>query len=155
FPMLGRLRYVLEGMGPKVYQYFVENDTDGRPCSRNFRSVIYQRGNKEQDTTALGTQLNVYEDNYEWLNHSITAVDFAKMNNDPRVLIGGPDCSQPYNVSIFNISAMSYGSLSSNAIMALNQGAKMGNFAHNTGEGGLSDYHLNGGGDVIWQIGTG
>ncbi|MFD1630200.1 FMN-binding glutamate synthase family protein [Pseudopedobacter beijingensis] len=155
FPVFGRLRYVLEGMGPKVYQYFVENDTEGRPFNRIFRSVIYQRAKKELDTTPFGTQLNVYDDNYEWLNHSISAIDFDKINKDPRVLIGGPDCKQPYNASIFNISAMSYGSLSSNAILALNQGAQMGNFAHNTGEGGISDYHLQGGGDIVWQLGTG
>lgn len=155
FPVFGRLRYILEGMGPKVYQYFVENDTEGRPFNRIFRSVIYQRAKKELDTTPFGTQLNVYDDNYEWLNHSISAIDFDKINKDPRVLIGGPDCKQPYNASIFNISAMSYGSLSSNAVLALNQGAQMGNFAHNTGEGGISDYHLQGGGDIVWQLGTG
>ncbi len=155
FPLFGRLRYVLEGMGPKVYQYFVENDTDGRPFNRIHRSVIYQRAKKELDTTPFGTQLNVYDDNYEWLNHSINALDFSKVDKSPRVLIGGPDCLKPYEASIFNISAMSYGSLSSNAILALSEGAKMGGFAHNTGEGGVSDYHLNGGGDLIWQLGTG
>ena len=107
------------------------------------------------DTTPFGTQLNVYEVGYEWLNHSITPLNSHDLNHDPRVLVGGPECKQPYLASIYNISAMSYGSLSQNAIMALNSGAKIGGFAHNTGEGGLSPYHLKPGGDIIWQIGTG
>lgn len=155
FPVFGRLRYVMEGLRPKVQQYFIESDTDGRPFSRIHRSVIYQRAKKEMDTTPFGTQLNVYENNYEWLNHSINALHMDASCEDPRVIIGGPSCSQPYSASILNISAMSYGALSKNAIMALNKGAKIGNFAHNTGEGGISDYHLEGGGDLIWQIGTG
>lgn len=155
YPILGRMRWMAEWMRPKVYQYFVESDTDGAPFNRLSRNVIYQRAKKVNDTTPFGTQLNVYETGYEWLNHSISPLHHDKIDHHPRVLIGGPACKQPYFASILNISAMSYGSLSKNAIMALNGGAKIGGFAHNTGEGGLSPYHLNPGGDVIWQIGTG
>ncbi len=155
FPLFGRLRYVMEDLRPKIQQYFVESDTDGRPFNRINRSVIYQRAKREMDTTPFGTQLDVYENNYEWLNHSINALPHTTCDKDLRVIIGGPDCLQPYAASIFNISAMSYGALSKNAILALSKGAKIGSFAHNTGEGGLSDYHLEGGGDLIWQIGTG
>jgi len=145
----------MEDLRPKVYQYFVESDTDGAPFNRLNRSVIYQRAKKQDDTTPFGTQLNVYEAGYEWLSHSIAAIDHKQLDEDPRVLVGGPACTQPYRASVFNISAMSFGSLSENAILALNGGAKLGNFAHNTGEGGLSDHHLKQGGDIIWQIGTG
>ena len=154
FPIWGRLRYVMEDLRPKIYQYFIESDTSGRPFSRMHRNVVYQRAKLEMDTTPFGTQLDVYETNYEWLNHSINALPMETVDMDPRVMVGGPDCKQPYSASVFNISAMSYGSLSKNAIAALNLGAKIGNFAHNTGEGSISDYHLNGG-DLIWQIGTG
>lgn len=155
FPLFGRLRYLFESIRPEIQQYFVESDTTGRPFSRIYRSVVYQRAKKEMDTTPFGTQMNVYEDNYEWMSHSINALDFFKINDHPRVTVGGPYCLQPYSSSVFNISAMSYGSLSKNAVMALNEGAKIGGFYHNTGEGGLTDYHLEGGGDVVWQIGTG
>lgn len=155
YPVLGRLRYLMEDLRPKVYQYFVESDTNGKPFSRLNRSLIYQRAKKENDTIPFGTQLDVYENGYEWLSHSIAAISHHELNEDPRVLVGGPACTKPYSASIYNISAMSFGSLSQNAILALNGGAKMGNFAHNTGEGGISDYHANPGGDLIWQIGTG
>ena len=155
FPVLGRLRYVFEDLRPKIQQYFVESDTDGTPLNRNERSVVYQRAKKQVDTTPFGTQLNVYAEGYEWMAHSVTPKDFHSMNHQPRVRIGGPDCKQPYEASVLNISAMSFGSLSKNAIMALNGGAKIGTFAHNTGEGGISAYHLDPGGDLIWQIGTG
>jgi glutamate synthase domain-containing protein 2 len=155
FPVIGRARWWAEWMRPKVYQYFVESDTDGAPFNRQNRSVIYQRAKKVNDTTPFGTQLNVYEVGYEWLNHSITPLDAHSVDHNPRVVVGGPDCKQPYSASVLNISAMSFGSLSKNAIMALNGGAKLGGFAHNTGEGGLSPYHLEPGGDIIWQIGTG
>ena len=155
FPVIGRMRWWAEWMRPKVYQYFIESDTSGAPYNRLSRNVIYQRAKKVNDTTPFGTQLNVYEPGYEWLNHSINPLPLESGDQDPRVLVGGPDCKQPYSASIFNISAMSFGSLSKNAIMALNGGAKMGGFAHNTGEGGLSPYHLQPGGDIIWQIGTG
>jgi glutamate synthase domain-containing protein 2 len=155
YPLIGRMRYWAEWMRPKIYQYFIESDTDGTPFNRLNRSVIYQRAKKVNDTTPFGTQLNVYEVGYEWLNHSITPLPHNKIDHNPRVVVGGPDCKQPYAASIFNISAMSFGSLSKNAIMALNSGAKLSGFAHNTGEGGLSPYHLEPGGDIIWQIGTG
>ena len=155
FPVVGRMRWWAEWMRPKVYQYFVESDTDGAPYNRLSRNVIYQRSKKVTDSTPFGTQLNVYETGYEWLNHSINPLPLEHGEHNPRVTVGGPDCKQPYSASIFNISAMSFGSLSKNAILALNGGAKLGGFAHNTGEGGLSPYHLEGGGDIIWQIGTG
>jgi len=155
FPLFGRLRYIFEDLRPKIQQYFVESDTDGSPINRNDRSVIYQRAKKQVDTTPFGTQLNVYAEGYEWMSHSIIPLDFHKMDHHPRVGVGNKDCKQPYQSSVLNVSAMSFGSLSSNAIEALNAGAKLGNFAHNTGEGGLSPYHLKNGGDIIWQIGTG
>ncbi|PBQ32361.1 FMN-binding glutamate synthase family protein [Sphingobacteriaceae bacterium] len=155
FPVVGRMRWWAEWMRPKVYQYFVESDMSGAPYNRLSRNVIYQRAKRVTDSTPFGTQLNVYETGYEWLNHSINPLPLDHGEHDPRVLVGGPDCKQPYSASIFNISAMSFGSLSQNAIMALNGGAKLGGFAHNTGEGGLSPYHLKPGGDIIWQIGTG
>lgn len=155
YPVFGRLRYLAEDLRPKIYQYFVESDTNGKPFSRLNRSLIYQRAKKETDTIPFGTQLDVYENGYEWLSHSINAISHHELNEDPRVMVGGPDCKQPYSASIFNISAMSFGSLSENAILALNGGAFMGNFAHNTGEGGISDHHTDPKGDLIWQIGTG
>ncbi|WCT10520.1 FMN-binding glutamate synthase family protein [Mucilaginibacter jinjuensis] len=155
FPVFGHFRFLAEELRPKVYQYFVESDTDGTPFNRQSRSVIYQRAKKVDDTSPFGTELDVYQNGYEWLNHSIAAIDHKELNSAPRVLIGGPQCTQPYSASVYNISAMSFGSLSENAILALNGGAKIGGFAHNTGEGGLSDHHLEPGGDIIWQIGTG
>jgi glutamate synthase domain-containing protein 2 len=155
FPILGRLRYVFEEMRPKIQQYFVESDTDGAPINRNERSVIYQRAKKQIDTIPFGTQLNVYAEGYEWMTHSINPLDHNLLDHHPRVRVGNKDCKQPYEASVLNISAMSFGSLSSNAVEALNAGAKIGSFAHNTGEGGLSPYHLKHGGDIIWQIGTG
>jgi glutamate synthase domain-containing protein 2 len=155
FPLLGRLRYVFEDMRPKIQQYFVENDTDGAPINRNDRSVIYQRAKQQIDTTPFGTQLDVYSEGYEWMSHSIAPLDFHSMDHHPHIMIGNKDCKHPYSASILNVSAMSYGSLSGRAIEALNAGAKIGGFAHNTGEGGISPHHLKNGGDIIWQIGTG
>ncbi len=155
FPVLGWTRYAAEWMRPKVYQYFVEPDTEGRPFNRLFRSIVYQRSKTELSTNPFGTQLDVYEEGYEWMSHSIAAIDHHKLDSDPRVMIGGPDCKQPYSCSLFNVSAMSFGSLSKNAIMALNGGAQLGGFAHNTGEGGISPYHDEHRGDLIYQIGTG
>ncbi|MBK7426524.1 MAG: FMN-binding glutamate synthase family protein [Saprospiraceae bacterium] len=155
YPIVGRLRYVMEELRPKIYQYFIESDTDGRPINRIDRSTIYQRAKKQNDTMPFGTQLDVYSEGYEWVCHSMSPKDFNLLEKDPRILIGNKDCRQPYSCSIYNISAMSYGSLSSNAVEAMNAGAKIGGFAHNTGEGGLSKYHLKHGGDLIWQIGTG
>jgi glutamate synthase domain-containing protein 2 len=153
FPVIGHLRFLMESVRPEINQYFVESDMDGTPFDRVQRSNIYQRAKKELNTTPFGTKRNVYETGYEWINHSLSPKSPAKEAS--RIEVGGPDCTQPYSASIFNISAMSYGALSKNAILALNMGAKSGGFAHNTGEGGLSPYHLEGGGDLIWQIGTG
>ena len=153
FPVLGNFRYLLEMIRPEINQYFIESNTDGRPFHRNDRSVVYQRAKKQLDSLPFGTQLDVNEIGYEWLNHSIMPKHFGL--DKMRVTIGGPDCKQPYSASMLNISAMSYGSLSKNAIQALNGGAQKGNFAHNTGEGSISDHHLKHGGDLIWQIGTG
>lgn len=153
FPVLGNFRYIFEMIRPEINQYFVESNSDGVPFSREERSVIYQRAKKQLDTLPFGTQKNVYADGYEWVNHSIVATHLKR--DSLRIKVGGPACKKPYNASILNISAMSFGALSSNAIMALNGGAKDGGFAHNTGEGGLSPYHLKNGGDLIWQIGTG
>ncbi|HLW14295.1 MAG TPA: FMN-binding glutamate synthase family protein [Flavobacteriaceae bacterium] len=155
YPILGRLRYVMEELRPKMYQYFIESDIDGRPFNRVDRATIYQRAKRERDTIPFGTQYDLYAEGYEWMSHSVAPKAFDTLDQDPRVIIGNKDCKHPYSSSIINISAMSFGSLSANAVEALNGGAKIGNFAHNTGEGGLSDYHLKHGGDVIWQIGTG
>ncbi len=155
FPLVGRSRFIAEWLRPKLYQYFIESDTDGKPFSRIFRNIVYQRAKGQLATTPFGTQLDVYEEGYEWMNHSINAIDHHDMDHDPRVVIGGPDCKQPYSASLLNVSAMSYGSLSSAAVKALNGGAAIGGFAHNTGEGGISPYHDEYGGDLIYQIGTG
>jgi len=153
FPIIGHFRYMLEEIRPEIYQYFIESETDGRPFSRDQRSLVYQRAKNVRDTIPFGTLKDVYETGYEWVNHSMQPLHLQP--KDLRVSVGGPDCDQPYSASILNISAMSFGALSKNAVLALNQGAKMGNFAHNTGEGGISPYHLEGGGDLIWQVGTG
>jgi len=151
FPVVGHLRYLFEFIRPEINQYFVESNTDGKPFNREQRSIVYQRAKKALDTHPFGTEKDVYEVGYEWVKHSLSPVEVPPASL--RLKIGGPLCEKPYSASILNISAMSYGSLSKNAVMALNKGAKIGNFAHNTGEGGLSKYHLQGG-DVIWQIGT-
>lgn len=153
YPVLGRFRYLLESFRGEIQQYFVESDTNGTPISREFRSLVYQRAKGDRDTRPFGTIFDVNRPGYEWLNHSLQPVQSHDYN--PRVKFGGPDCAQPYLASPLNISAMSYGSLSKNAIRALNRGAKIGGFSHNTGEGGMSPYHLEFGGDIIWQIGTG
>ncbi len=155
FPLIGRLRYVLERIRPEIYQYFIESDTDGTPINRNDRALAYQRAKQQIDTTPFGTQLNVYAEGYEWMGHSINPINTHQIIKDPRVIVGESRCVKPYSMSVLNVSAMSFGALSQNAIEALNGGAKLGGFAHNTGEGGLSPYHLRQGGDLIWQIGTG
>jgi glutamate synthase domain-containing protein 2 len=153
FPVIGRLRWIFEHERSKIQQYFVENDLDGTPYNREKRSDVYQKSKKESNSTPFGTQLNVYNNGYEFLKHSI----YPKQLNDVSDLrhnIGSKFTKQKYNASIFNISAMSYGSLSEAAIRSLNIGAKMGGFYHNTGEGGISPYHLQGG-DLVFQVGTG
>ncbi|WP_373549359.1 FMN-binding glutamate synthase family protein [Haliscomenobacter sp.] len=155
FPVVGHFRYILEKFRPEIMQYFVETDTEGTPINRIFRSLIYQRAKNTTDTTPFGTKADVYRIGYECMAHSMYPKKLEETEHNPRVLIGGLACRQPYSASILNVSAMSFGALSQNAILALNRGAKMGGFAHNTGEGGLSPYHLEPGGDLIWQIGTG
>ena len=152
FPVLGNFRYLFELIRPEIQQYFVEDNQTGRPIPRELRSLVYQRAKGQTQTMPFGTQLDVHKEHYEWVNHSI--VPKTLKMDDVRVMVGGRDCKQPYNASVMNISAMSYGALSSAAVSALNLGAKKGGFFHNTGEGGISPYHLLGG-DLVWQIGTG
>ena len=153
YPISAHLRFLLEEMRPEMRQYFFESETDGLPFSRTQRAVVYQRAKMVLDKRPFGTQLDVYAQGYEWMRHSIAPKPPA--TETFRTTIGGPDCGRPYSASIFNISAMSFGSLSANAIRALNNGARLGGFAHDTGEGGYSPYHREGGGDVIWEIGSG
>lgn len=152
FPVFGHLRYLFESIRPEINQYFIESNTDGKPFSREQRSVVYQRSKKVLDTVPFGTQHDVYSQGYEFVTHSMFPkhIDIKSL----RVTIGS-NCKQPYSLSLLNISAMSFGSLSPNAVLSLNGGAKDGHFAHNTGEGGISPYHFEPGGDLIWQIGTG
>ena len=153
FPLIGHGRYLFEMVRPEIQQYFIESNTDAFPIAREFREIIYQRAKGELETQPFGTQRDVYRIGYEWAAHSLTPI--SPLDEPPRIRVGGPDCRQPYSCSLLNISAMSFGALSSHAVLALNAGAKAGGFAHNTGEGGLSPYHLEPGGDLIWQIGTG
>lgn len=153
FPLLGRLRYLLESVRPELRQYFVESDQEETPFSREKRSVVYQRAKNALDTIPFGTRQNTYADGYEWIAHSLNPTHLGP--ESARTVVGEGRCSQPYSASLFNISAMSYGSLSKNAILAMNTGAARGGFYHNSGEGGLSPYHLEPGGDLVWQIGTG
>ena len=152
FPIIGHLRYLFESIRPEMRQYFFESDLDGKPFNRRQRSVVYQRAKNEKQTVAFGMQANPMAPGYEWVAHSVYPV--ALSEKDLRVWIGNEQCLQPYHASIYNIGAMSYGALSKTAIASLNEGAKIGGFAHNTGEGGISEHHLHGG-DLIWQIGTG
>jgi glutamate synthase domain-containing protein 2 len=153
YPISAHLRFLLETIRPEMRQYFFESETDGLPFSRSQRAVVYQRAKMQLDKRPFGTQLDATRPGYEWLRHSMAPADVQA--EPPRILVGGPDCRQPYSASVFNISAMSFGALSANAIRALNKGARLGGFAHDTGEGGYSPYHKEGGGDVIWEIGSG
>ncbi|GBG25880.1 Ferredoxin-dependent glutamate synthase [Hondaea fermentalgiana] len=153
FPVLGHMRYLLESVRPEIRQYFIEDDNEGKPFSREQRSIVYQRAKGMSDTQPFGTRRDVYTEGYEWVNQSIWPCEVAEEKK--RVTIGNHDCKQPYSASRLNISAMSYGALSDNAILALNEAAKAGNFYHNTGEGGVSRFHLQPGGDIVWNIGTG
>lgn len=152
FPVLGHMRYLLELIRPEIHQYFVENNTDGKPIDRNHRAYIYERAKLDNDTHPFGTELDVNEEDFKWMHHSI--YPSQKLDSFPRHMIGGPQCKQPYSASLFNISAMSFGALSKNAVMALNIGAREGGFYHNSGEGSISDYHLQGG-DLVYEVGTG
>ena len=153
YPVAGHFRFMFESVRKEIQQYFVESDVDGRPIPREFRAMVYQRAKGDRDTRPFGTVFDVYRDGCEWINHSLAPKEIA--DHDPRIVFGDKNCKQTYSAAPLNISAMSFGALSKNAIMALNKGAKLGGFAHNTGEGGLSPYHLKHGGDIIWQIGTG
>ena len=153
FPLIGRFRFIFEAIRPQIHQYMVESDQEGRPLNREQRSLVYQRGKGALDTQPYGTQHDVYEIGYEWINHSLKAT--TPITHDPRIMIGNEQCDQPYHASLLNVSAMSFGALSHRAVEALNWGAKEGNFFQNTGEGGLTTHHLKHGGDICWQIGTG
>jgi glutamate synthase domain-containing protein 2 len=153
YPVIGHFRFLLEFIRPEIRQYFIESDREAAPFSRQQRSLVYQRAKGQQDKRPFGTQLDVGATGYEWINHSVLPT--ALESHDFRITIGGAACAQPYSASVFNISAMSFGSLSAAAILALNQGAQRGNFAHDTGEGSISTHHRTHGGDLIWEIGSG
>lgn len=153
YPVAAYIRYALEFIRPEIQQYFVASNTGELPFNREQRSLVYQRAKNVRDSIPFGTQRDLLDHGYLSIEHSLAPKHVAE--EYVRVTVGGPDCTQPYSASRLNISAMSFGALSANAILALSKGAKLGNFAHNTGEGGISDYHRQGGGDLIWQIGTG
>ncbi len=153
YPILAHFRFLFEHIRPEIRQYFIESDTEAAPFSRSQRAIVYQRAKKASDKRPFGTQLNVYETGYEWINHATIPTEVKP--ETMRVTIGGAHCTQPYDASLFNISAMSFGSLSANAILALNQGAKTGGFYHDTGEGSISTHHRVHGGDLVWEIGSG
>jgi len=153
YPILAHIRFALETIRPEIRQYFLESDSDGTPFNRNKRAIVYQRAKGALDKRPFGTQQDVYGNNFEWMNHSVAPRPLA--SRDFRVLVGSPACRQPYSMSVLNVSAMSFGSLSANAIRALNKGAKEGGFAHDTGEGGFSRHHRAFGGDIVWEIGSG
>ncbi len=153
YPILANLRFMLEKIRPEIRQYFLESDVDGRPYNRSQRAIVYQRAKHQLASRPFGTLQDVYQPEFEWLSHSI--VPQHVKDRDFRVEVGGPQCGKPYSLSLLNISAMSFGALSGNAITALNKGAKMGGFAHDTGEGSISPYHRKFGGDIIWELGSG
>ena len=152
YPVIGHLRFLLEFVRPEMRQYFIESDNEAAPFSRQQRSLVYQRAKGEPDKRPFGTQRDVGADGYEWINHSVAPTRLT--SHDFRITIG-PDRAQPYSASVFNISAMSFGSISANAVLALNAGARRGKFAHDTGEGSISRWHRENGGDLIWEIGSG
>ncbi len=153
YPIIGHGRYLMEAVRPEIRQYFIEDDLDGRPFNREQRSLVYQRAKGDKDYDPFGSELDAREVGYEWIAHSITPVkaDGASAH----VTVGADQCKQPYDISLLNISAMSYGSLGPSAVQAMGRGAKEAGFAHNTGEGGASEFHLSTGADLVWQIGTG
>lgn len=154
YPIMGHFRFVFESFRPEIRQYFIESDEDALPFSRSQRSLVYQRAKNENADKPFGSIINVYQDDYRFLTHSLTPCVPAD-HNSFRIAIGNQQCTQPYSASIMNISAMSFGSLSANAIRALNKGAQLGKFYHDTGEGSLSPYHLENGGDIVWELGSG
>jgi glutamate synthase domain-containing protein 2 len=153
FPILGHARWIAERIRPEIYQYFVESNTDGAPFDRETRDAVYRRAKGTKGDEPFGTERDVTAIGYEFLRHSMRAKIASDLS--PRVRLGGPDCAQPYDIALLNVSAMSFGALSGNAIEALNGGAAKGGFAHDTGEGAISPYHLKHGGDLIWEIGSG
>src|SRR6516165_2500940 len=153
YPITAHLRFLFEKIRPEMRQYFFEDDKNGLPFPRDKRAIVYQRAKGALDKRPFGTEYDVYQSHYEWLHHSMAPKEPSPQPF--RISIGGSDCGQPYSASVFNISAMSYGALSANAVRALNKGAKIGGFAHDTGEGGFSPYHSEHGGDIIWEIGSG
>ncbi|MFE5677043.1 FMN-binding glutamate synthase family protein [Streptomyces erythrochromogenes] len=153
YPVIGHLRFALEALRPEIQQYFIERNFDGRPFDRDTRSLVYERAKGTDAEEPFGSERDLYEAGSEYLTPSMAPRPLSA--GTPRVRVGGPDCTQPYDMALLNISAMSFGSLSANAILALNTGAQQGGFAHDTGEGGLSDHHLRPGGDLVWEIGTG
>ena len=152
YPILAHFRFLFEYVRPEIRQYFIESENEAHPFSRASRSLVYQRAKKDSDKRPFGTQLDVYETGYEWMNHSISPA--VVPTSDFRIIIGA-HTAKPYSASVFNVSAMSFGALSANAIRALNLGAKTGGFAHDTGEGSISRYHREHGGDLIWELGSG
>ncbi|ALN80373.1 FMN-binding glutamate synthase family protein [Lysobacter antibioticus] len=152
YPVLAHFRYGLESIGPEMRQYFIEADTAEVPFSRQQRALVYQRAKSVNDVRPFGSQQDVYGLDYEWINHSMAPT--AHVSHDFRIVIG-ENTAHPYSASVFNISAMSFGSLSANAIRALNRGAKLGGFYHDTGEGSISPYHRENSGDLVWEIGSG
>jgi glutamate synthase domain-containing protein 2 len=153
YPILGHVRFLMEMIRPEIRQYFIESNTEATPFDRETRDLVYERAKGTKGDEPFGTERDVTAIGYEFLRHSIRAHPADDLN--PKVRLGGPDCTQPYDISMMNVSAMSFGALSANAIEALNGGAARGGFAHDTGEGGISPYHLRGGGDLIWEIGSG
>ncbi len=153
YPVFGHLRYFLEDFRTHIRQYFIQGDDEGVPFYREQRTIVYQRAKRQIDSHPFGSIQNMYAVGHEWMSHSLQALDLPAI--DPRLSVGGPQCKEPYSASRFNISAMSFGSLSGPAIEALNRGAREGHFYHNTGEGGVSSHHLKYGGDLVWEIGTG
>src|SRR3979411_2945210 len=153
YPIAAHIRFLLEEIRPEIRQYFFESEKDGMPFSRDTRAVVYQRAKMVLDKRPFGTQEDVSREGYEWIHHSVAPK--VRGDNQFRLTIGGPDCTRPYSASVFNISAMSFGALSPNAVRALNAGAKRGVFAPDTGEGGVSPYHRENGGDLIWEVGSG
>ncbi|MDJ0382348.1 FMN-binding glutamate synthase family protein [Streptomyces sp. G-G2] len=153
YPLLGHLRFAMEALRPELQQYFIERNFDGRPFDRDTRSIVYERAKGTDAAEPFGTERDLYQAGSEYLTPSMAPRPVR--TDPPRVRIGGPDCTRPYDMALLNVSAMSFGSLSANAVLALNTGARLGGFAHDTGEGGLSEYHLRPGGDLVWEIGTG
>ena len=153
YPLMGHFRFIFEYIRPEIRQYLIEDERDPLPFSRDQRAIVYQRAKNVSDMRPFGTVLDINGVGYGWVSHSIRPTEIH--DADFRITIGGSACSQPYSASILNISGMSFGAIGMNAVLALNQGAKLGGFAQDTGEGSISDYHRQGGGDIIWQVATG